>query len=237
MSQRKTLKTPFVVTVTSVVTLAATSCGGSTSGGLNGSGGSGNQGAVGGSGNASSGGSGNASGASGSGGAGTGCPVSFPNSGPCGPEGAVCSYPQGECCPPWEARCVGGQWEGLISSCNPPPPDPCPVNPPKNGETCGSADPCGSPPFQVCTYDQCNSGQPNVTAQCMQGVWSVKKEPCAVLPCEQLTPCQCFDRIDCQALSEGCLCECDYNCPGKPPCDCACGGGKYLGCTTKGTLN
>jgi hypothetical protein len=31
-------------------------------------------------------------------------------------------------------------------------------------------------------------------------------------------------------VSDSCICECDYQCPGEPPCYCFCGGGNYLGC-------
>ncbi len=83
--------------------------------------------------------------------------------------------------------------------------------------------------LQYCTYDTCQEGTDNVTAQCQGGVWTVESKLCSA-PCEKLTPCQCFKRADCEALTDTCLCECDYNCPGTPPCACACGGGKFLGC-------
>lgn len=228
MSRPRTFRAPFVVTVASVVaTLGASACGGSTntdgsggasSGGSSGSGGVGNASGSGGSGNAS-----------GTGGQNAQCPGSFPTDATaCAQEGLSCSYSQGQCCPPWEARCVNGAWQGLISSCNPPPPDACPATPPTPGTACGSSDPCASV-YQYCTYDTCQEGTDNVTAECQAGVWSVKSTQCTA-PCEKLTPCQCFERSDCETVSDGCICECDYNCPGKPPCNCACGGGKFLAC-------
>jgi hypothetical protein len=63
----------------------------------------------------------------------------------------------------------------------------------------------------------------------------VNEANCALPPCESLDACGCFDRPDCKALSDSCICPCDYNCPGKPPCDCACGGGTYLGCAPADT--
>jgi hypothetical protein len=109
---------------------------------------------------------------------------------------------------------------------------PCPESPPQAGATCGTGDPCSSP-YQVCTYGKCADGTPQTTASCQGGTWNVQSVKCAMPPCEGLSPCDCFDRPDCQAQSDSCLCPCDYNCPGKPPCACACGGGTYLGCKTK----
>jgi hypothetical protein len=48
--------------------------------------------------------------------------------------------------------------------------------------------------------------------------------------CAGLDPCQCFDRADCRPVSDDCICDCDYMCPGHAECDCDCGGGTYLGC-------
>ncbi|MDF1565247.1 MAG: hypothetical protein P1V51_19575 [Deltaproteobacteria bacterium] len=42
--------------------------------------------------------------------------------------------------------------------------------------------------------------------------------------------CGCWQEPSCRFVSEGCLCPCDYQCPGEDPCDCGCGGGPYLGC-------
>ncbi len=228
MSRSRQFRAPFVVTVASVVaTLATAACGGSTASDGGGGASSGGSSGGGGVGNASgSGGSGNVSG---TGGQNAQCPPSFPgHDTACPQNGLSCSYSQGQCCPPWEARCVDGKWEGLVSSCNPPPPDPCPATPPAPGTACGSSDPCGND-YQYCTYDTCQEGTDNVTAQCQGGVWTVESKLCSA-PCEKLTPCQCFKRADCEALTDTCLCECDYNCPGTPPCACACGGGKFLGC-------
>ncbi|MBU0609947.1 MAG: hypothetical protein KKI08_18830 [Armatimonadetes bacterium] len=42
--------------------------------------------------------------------------------------------------------------------------------------------------------------------------------------------CDCWAVNGCEPVGAGCLCHCDYSCPGEPPCDCNCGGGDYLGC-------
>ena len=55
--------------------------------------------------------------------------------------------------------------------------------------------------------------------------------PDSALPdCSENEFCDCWARTDCRAVSIDCLCHCDYECPGEPPCDCDCGGGTYLGC-------
>ncbi|MBX3130507.1 MAG: hypothetical protein KF718_27565 [Polyangiaceae bacterium] len=194
-------------------------CGGSTSG--DSSGGSAGAGATGGS--------------SGSGGsAQAGCPSSFPSNGAsCSlPSGSWCAYPnQNPCCTDFMAQCLDGQWMATPASCNPPPPPPCPSEVPEPGSACGSSDACGSGQ-QYCGYEQCADGSTRLEAQCVYGAWTVSEPKCAPPPCEGLSACQCFDRADCKALSDSCICPCDYECAGKPPCSCACGGGEYLGCAT-----
>ncbi len=231
MSRSRRYRMPFVVTVAS--TLVA--CGGNTASDSGGSGNAGGSGAVsgsGGSGNA--GGFGAVSGSGGSGNAGgttSSCPASFPDNGAScvGSSGLICNYDQGQCCPPWQASCVDEKWQAYASSCNPPPPDPCPFDAPVNGTSCGPSDPCGGS-YQYCTYGKCADDSPHTIAECQGGVWKVSQSNCALPACDTLTPCDCFDRADCKALTDTCLCECDYACPGKPPCDCSCGGGAYLGC-------
>jgi hypothetical protein len=127
---------------------------------------------------------------------------------------------------------VNGKWQGYVSSCNPPPPMPCPAAPPAEGSSCGSSDPCGNA-YQYCTYAACADGSPQTIAECKAGAWVVATSNCTLPPCDGLAACACFDRSDCQAVTDSCICECDYACPGKPPCDCVCGGGKYLGCKAK----
>ncbi len=220
MSKRRA---PFVITIAASVA-ALSACGGSTSKD-NGTGGSssGGTGAVSGSGGMGA--------ISGLGGSSSGCPTSFPSNGSaCSlPNGTSCSFSQGECCPASEAQCQDGKWMSFISTCNPPPPPPCPETPPTEGEACGDVDPCGSI-SQYCTYGQCADGSPSTIAECDGASWKVSFANCLPKPCEELSACECFDRIDCMAKSDGCLCECDYACPGKPPCDCICGGGTFLGC-------
>jgi hypothetical protein len=57
------------------------------------------------------------------------------------------------------------------------------------------------------------------------------------LPCAELDFCGCTDRADCEVMSNGCICGCDYQCPGHDPCVCGCGGGEYLGCKEKSDPN
>ena len=45
--------------------------------------------------------------------------------------------------------------------------------------------------------------------------------------------CACWGNDGCYPVGAGCLCYCDYQCPGEPPCECGCGGGDYLGCAPK----
>jgi hypothetical protein len=230
-----------VITIASVAS-TLTACGGSTSndsgkggssatggthsGGSSGSGGSGGSGNV-----AGVGGSGNVSGSGGV----PGCPTQFPQSDTsCSlPNGTQCFFDQGQCCPDWEAICQDGKWQALASSCNPPY-IPCPVAPPVSGSACDS-DPCAGSQ-KDCTYGQCADGSPYTIAQCTNGAWDVKQANCGPAPCEALSACDCFDRPDCEATSDSCICQCDFNCPGKPPCDCICGGGTFLGCKTKAGL-
>jgi hypothetical protein len=51
--------------------------------------------------------------------------------------------------------------------------------------------------------------------------------------CTGLDFCACNDAAGCQVVYGDCICGCDYECPGKDPCVCACGGGPYLGCSPK----
>jgi len=211
------------------VTSSLAACGGSTTSDSQGSGGSGNVGGSGGSGNV--GGAGGSGNVSGSGGSTAGCPATFPDNGTlCSlPSGTTCMFSQGACCPAWDATCVDGKWVGYGSTCNPPPPDPCPNTVPTDGASCGSSDPCGNS-YNYCTYGKCLDGPPGIVAECNGSAWKVSYANCPLQPCEVLEPCACFERPDCTPVSNGCICECDYNCPGKLPCDCACGGGQYLGC-------
>jgi hypothetical protein len=184
-------------------------------------------------------GGGNAAGAggasSGSGGAGggsaggsSGCPETFPSHGTaCSPSAMICLYDQGPCCPPGQAACVDGQWQAYASTCAAPPRPACPEQPPAEGSSCG-AGACGSA-YQYCAYGTCSDGSPATIAECDGATWNLRHANC--LPsCENLAPCECFKRSDCQPLTGDCFCLCDYECPGEPPCDCSCGGGPFLGC-------
>jgi hypothetical protein len=109
------------------------------------------------------------------------CPVDLPPQGtPCSlPADMMCNYETHPCCPPKSARCASGVWEILISTCNPPPPPPCPVDPPAPGSSCAPTDPCGTYPFQECTYGTCPNGAAMTQALCNGDVWMVKSG-CAV---------------------------------------------------------
>ena len=157
------------------------------------------------------------------------CPGAFPEDGAvCSvPSGLVCKYPQA-CCTDNQAACVNGHWQAQEIFCGAPQPEPCPMQAPLSGSSCVPSNPCGGVP-QYCTYGDCGGGSPSTIATCDGWVWQVQKQTCAA-PCETLSACECFHRSDCEAQSDGCICECDYQCAGDPPCMCACGGGKYLGC-------
>ncbi|MCC6521061.1 MAG: hypothetical protein IT373_00225 [Polyangiaceae bacterium] len=48
--------------------------------------------------------------------------------------------------------------------------------------------------------------------------------------CGGLDYCTCYPQPGCEVVYGGCICGCDYECPGEPPCACDCGGGPYHGC-------
>jgi hypothetical protein len=228
MAHRPRRKSPFVITVLAAgAVTSAVACGGSTSDDA-GLGGSGNSG---GSGGTSTGGTSSG----GTGGNDAKCPDSFPTNGTaCSlPNDTTCNYDQGSCCPDWGASCVDGKWEAWASSCNPPPPEPCPTEVPVAGAACGSSQPCGNN-YQYCTYGVCPDGSSATVAECNGSVWTITtQKECGPPPCEGLSACECFDRADCMPESNGCLCPCDFKCGGDDPgCACACGGGTYLGCVS-----
>lgn len=53
--------------------------------------------------------------------------------------------------------------------------------------------------------------------------------------CVGLSYCDCKAAASCQVFSEACFCPCGIE-PCEPDCDCACGGGKYLGCGPKDVM-
>jgi hypothetical protein len=170
-ARRAVPRAPFVVTVT---LLAAGACGGKAFDDT-GAGGSSGSGSGGSSGNSGAGGSGG-------GGAQPGCPPTTPAIGaPC-VDGTVCSYSNGPCCPPTETRCVERKWQVLVSTCNPPPPRPCPDTPPLEGSSCGPVSDCSSS-FQFCSWDTCGDGAPDVTATCSDAVWHVQANGCPTPDC------------------------------------------------------
>jgi hypothetical protein len=160
----------------------------------------------------------------------TECPATMPENGTaCAAPKIACTYGEA-CCEFGTAICLAQKWSVTIAPpCNPPPPLPCPGSPPVDGSSCVTGDVC-SPGYEFCTYGACSNGEPAIEASCDGSVWHVMQKKCAQLPCETLDACGCFAREDCQAVSDSCICECDYACDGKPPCDCICGGGTYLGC-------
>ncbi len=62
-------------------------------------------------------------------------------------------------------------------------------------------------------------------------------EPDPMVPCSERDYCECTG--ECEPLVDlttGCICPCDdpFNCSGVP-CDCDCGGARYLGCAPVGS--
>lgn len=131
------------------------------------------------------------------------CPEVMPSAGSsCAVEGQSCSYGSGGC--PADMSCEGGVWEwdtGL--SCNPPPPDECPVSAPNNGDPCFNTG--LSCPYTI--DDGC--GPIDTTASCQGGVWSVGISTCNPPPpdyCYSLTTeADCDLNGDvCRWLTPGC---------------------------------
>lgn len=102
------------------------------------------------------------------------CPPTVP-SGACDPSlSRTCSY--GDCLgrPTTEARCVGGMWEVVVSTCNPPPPDagppPCPTAAPPTGAACDAEG-------QTCTWGTCPPSSVSF-GMCSGGRWVVGISSC-----------------------------------------------------------
>lgn len=148
---------------------------------------------------------------------------------------------------PERAECVGGEWrcpQGTVL------PEECPSGTcwgaPLPGETCDEGWACepDASAWQECPSLMCatcrNFDGPQQVGDCVcecNGVGNVQcinlddpVPPPTQPPCEGLDFCACHQRSDCTYETDSCLCPCDYECPGEPPCDCACGGGAYLGC-------
>jgi len=114
---------------------------------------------------------------------------------------------------------VDGEGGGSTTSST----SPCPAEVPEEGTSC--------PAGLSCPYHLCSTiGQLDKVAICDGGQWTVAVAMECPGACSTLGACACFDRPDCQLLSEDCFCICDFQCPGHAPCDCECGGGAYLGC-------
>lgn len=99
------------------------------------------------------------------------CPDTMPvNGAPCTDEGLQCSFPTdpNNCCPPAQAMCTCGVWQTAISTCNPPAP-PCPVDPPQQGASCATSDPCAVKMYSCswpCAAGNCDGAQWTVTPTC-----------------------------------------------------------------------
>ena len=117
-------------------------------------------------------------------------------------------------------------WRVPSVDCDPPPPLPCPVHV-VDGASCAT-DGCAAYPTE-CSYGDCRDLGGTYVAACDGKLWHVTRTTCPP-PCVGLDFCACFARADCQYLTDTCICPCDYQCAGQPPCVCECGGGTYLGC-------
>src|SRR5579859_839957 len=161
-SKKRPLRPPFLVTVATIVGAVAPGCGGAVStenaGGSAGSDPGSTTTSAGGASGVTTGmttavttGTTTGTGAGGNGAGGTssmGCPMSPPTNGMfCPVPGQMCVYPF--CGRPADLRftCVGGSWqEQATGSCNPPPPQPCPMTEPLAGSSCMNFT------LQVCSY-------------------------------------------------------------------------------------
>lgn len=112
------------------------------------------------------------------------CPSSVPTEGAdCEPPDETCTYPD-ECNLEIVASCTDGSWElEYTGTCNPPPPEECPVEPPNDLESCGE-------PMECQYQDEC--GQ-DFSASCDGANWSVSEplESCnPPPPCPQAMPAE-----------------------------------------------
>lgn len=135
-------------------------------------------------------------------------------------------------CPPaesyFEPGCGSGESVRIERGCYQPclgagDPETCPT-----GTTCQRTDinPCICPPGGAC----CGA--------CGAEAWLCLPPPPPPGPCEGRSYCDCTAAAGCEPLIDltpGCVCPCDepFSCGG-PPCDCACGGARYLGCAPAG---
>lgn len=130
-----------------------------------------------------------------------GCPESTPSSGSACPGDGTCTYSDG-CGSPITATCAGGVWSvSYEGTCNPPPPQECPLSVPSATEYCWE-------PGFTCTYtDEC--GQ-TITATCDGSVFQVSWPP---LSCNPPPPVEC--PLDPPTAGAGCAPDvaaytCDY---------------------------
>jgi hypothetical protein len=102
------------------------------------------------------------------------CPLSEPLSGSACDATLSRTCPYGNCAGSHttEARCVGGRWELLllINTCNPPPPEPCPLTLPTMGARCTYAGP-------GCSYGTCPPSNTSF-ATCDSGRWTIGIASC-----------------------------------------------------------
>ncbi len=247
---RGTVRAPsrILLRVASSLSVMLLACGGSASGDGTGEASAGAAGSLsgGGSGGSAGGAGGSSSGAGGSAGdagvAGSAAAGGGQDAGvACAGDAFPCAAGCGSDWFPEQATCERGRW-----TCPPGTVDPrsCPTGtcwgPPLPGETCGpngwecrpSVDDVRACPELLCaTCEGFDRAVSTTSCTCTCEGSEVRCLPAANAPCEQVpSPCACFVRPDCSALTDTCLCSCDYLCPGEPPCDCDCGGGQYLGC-------
>jgi hypothetical protein len=100
------------------------------------------------------------------------CPAVMPVGGSsCATSGLSCAYPY---CFPGNTvtyTCVGGRWQSPpISTCNPPPPLPCPATEPVVGATCFDSTPNT---LETCAYGDvcCGVWRETRDYQCDHGAW------------------------------------------------------------------
>jgi hypothetical protein len=70
-----------------------------------------------------------------------------------------------------------------ISTCNPPPPQPCPSSPPVHGSSCRLNECVAGPPIGDCNYGACSDGLPQTVARCDGSTWSVTTNRCEPPDC------------------------------------------------------
>lgn len=141
-----------------------------------------------------------------------------------------------------------------------PPPDPGCLSPREtyfepgcgSGEdvriTAGCYQPCEGPtdascgPGRACRRTDINPCICTPGGSCCGACGSERwlcLEPAPPMGCEGRSYCDCTEGCEPLVdLTHGCVCPCDepFRCGG-PPCDCICGGARYLGCAAAGACH